>query len=137
MSNDKMREEFEAAIALETGRPVQEFRDDRQGESYASTGPKYAWWGWKASREAVEQSQISPEVQAMLQQFAAEEAEEIQRAESFVRATGRASISALQRNFKISYGGACRLMDKLVSRGIVSPIDAEGRRSVLPDQVKP
>lgn len=51
MSNDKMREEFEAAIALETGRPVQEFRDDRQGESYASVGPKYAWWGWKASRE--------------------------------------------------------------------------------------
>lgn len=50
---DKMRDEFEAAIALETGRPVREFRDDRQGESYASTGPKYAWWGWKASREAM------------------------------------------------------------------------------------
>ena len=52
--SDKMREEFEAAISIETGRPVQEFRDDRQGESYASVGPKYAWWGWKASREAVE-----------------------------------------------------------------------------------
>ena len=51
--SDKMREEFEAAIALETGRPVLEFRDDRRGESYASTGPKYAWWGWKASREAL------------------------------------------------------------------------------------
>ena len=50
---DQMRDEFEVAIALETGRPVQEFRDDRQGESYASTGPKYAWWGWKTSLEAM------------------------------------------------------------------------------------
>ena len=88
--------------------------------------------GWQASREALEQPVISPEVQAMLKQFEVDEAAEIQRAEAFVRATERASISALQRNFKLNYASACRLMDKLVARGIVSPIDSEGRRIVLP-----
>lgn len=44
------RDAFEAAISLESGMSVESFRNDRDGDSYSSIGPKYAWWGWQASR---------------------------------------------------------------------------------------
>ncbi|QOI04585.1 DNA translocase FtsK [Pseudomonas savastanoi] len=140
MSNDKMREEFEAwalarFINSATMKPLQRSADEPDGYHYPVLNT--AWDAWKASREAQEKSEASPEVQAMLSQFEADEADEIRRAEAYVRATGRASISALQRNFKMGYGSACRLMEKLVTHKVVSPIDAEGRRTVLPEQVKP
>ncbi|MDI3184679.1 DNA translocase FtsK [Pseudomonas paracarnis] len=143
---DKMREEFEAAyvegLVSRCGEgfrstAVHSLTEKRPDGEYLHYPDFIAWWAWRASREALELSQTSPEIQEMLKQFEADEAEEIRRAESFVRETCRASISALQRDFKIGYENACRLMDKLVARGIVSPIDAEGRRTVLPEQVKP
>ena len=130
---EKMREQFEAWVEANLGLSIRRVPSG----SYQSFGVYSAWEAWRASREALEHSQVSPKVQAMLKQFEADEAEEIRLADSFVRKTGRASISALQRNFKISYGNACRLMDKLVARGVVSSIDAEGRRTVLPEQAKP
>ena len=74
-------------------------------------------------------------VKAMLDRMEAEEQAMYLLAATFVRETCRASISALQRNFKLNYGSACRLMDGLVIRGVVSPIDSEGRRTVLPVSV--
>ncbi len=98
----------------------------------------HSWGVWKASREASVVATATlggtdrPELEALLERLAAEEKSAIQRAEAFVRETGRASISALQRNFKIGYERASRLMDQLVDLGVVTPIDSEGRRSILP-----
>ena len=51
--SDLMREEFESAMSLETGLSIELFELDRNGDSYLSTGPKYAWWAWNASRECL------------------------------------------------------------------------------------
>jgi DNA segregation ATPase FtsK/SpoIIIE-like protein len=125
-----IREEFEAWL-LEVHGLDSVWQEERN--CFADFPAHLAYQAWQASREAAEQSAMGPELQAMLSQFEADENAQIQRAETFVRATSRASISAIQRNFKLNYGSACRLMDKLVARGIVSPIDSEGRRSVLPE----
>lgn len=86
---------------------------------------------------APESEEVSPEVKAMLDRMEAEEQTLHLLAAAFVRKTSRASISALQRNFKLSYGNACRLMDGLVRQGVVSSIDSEGRRTVLPVSKEP
>jgi len=93
---------------------------------------KAAAWAWQASRDTAQVADINPEVAALMQRIDDEERGKTLLAETFVRETGRASISALQRKFKIGYGSACRLMDRLVVEGVVSPIDSEGRRQVLP-----
>lgn len=51
--SDLMRKEFESAMSLETGLSIELFELDRNGDSYLSTGPKYAWRAWKASRECL------------------------------------------------------------------------------------
>lgn len=51
--SDLIRKEFESAMSLETGLSIELFELDRNGDSYLSTGPKYAWWAWKASRECL------------------------------------------------------------------------------------
>lgn len=76
------------------------------------------------------------EAQKLIAQLDADAEEQAMQAEAFVRESGRASISALQRHFKICYGNACRLMDQLVLRNVVSQIDHEGRRTIL-EKVKP
>lgn len=76
------------------------------------------------------------EAQQLIAQLEADAEERAVQAEAFVRESGRASISALQRHFKICYGSACRLMDQLVARKVVSQIDHEGRRTILP-KVRP
>lgn len=59
------------------------------------------------------------------------EAELLNSAELFVKETGRVSISAIQRKFKVDYWKACRAMEGLEVREVVSPIDSEGRRALL------
>lgn len=133
MSIEKVREEFEAWVLREY--PNQHMGRFATGE-YHSTVIEHCWQAWQASRAAQERSATSQEVQALLSQFDADEVEEVRAAEEFIRESGRCSISALQRKFLIGYNRACRLMDKLVALKVVSPIDAEGRRTVLPEQVK-
>ncbi|WP_346399941.1 hypothetical protein [Pseudomonas syringae] len=59
MSNDKMREEFEAACtkhAIEAGYPEHDHGFDRHSEDrncYSDTHTQAAWWAWQASREAL------------------------------------------------------------------------------------
>lgn len=136
---DKMREEFETAyVEGLVGRCGEGFRstavysltEKRPDGEYLHYPDFIAWWAWQASRASMVVA--SPEVKAMLDQMEAEEGALFLKAEAFLRETNRASISALQRNFKLAYGSACRLMDAMVLRGVVSPIDSEGRRSVLP-----
>ncbi|WP_265184192.1 DNA translocase FtsK [Pseudomonas aeruginosa] len=52
-------------------------------------------------------------------------------AEKFVVESQRASISALQRKFKIGYNEAVRQMEGLEAKGVVSTVDDKGARSVL------
>jgi len=49
----------------------------------------------------------------------------------FVIESRRASISAVQRHFKIGYNRAARLIEDLERQGVVSPMDNSGSRKVL------
>nr|WP_277354973.1 DNA translocase FtsK [Salinicola salarius] len=52
-------------------------------------------------------------------------------ARQFVVSEKRASISALQRRFKIGYNRAARLIEDLERAGVVSAMDNSGKRRVL------
>jgi hypothetical protein len=51
--NDKMREEFEAAIAEEAGQPLVAIQLSRMADSYSTSSLIYAWWAWRQSRKAL------------------------------------------------------------------------------------
>jgi recombination associated protein RdgC len=59
------------------------------------------------------------------------EEELIRAAEQFVVDTQRASISAIQRKFKIGYNQAARLVESLEAKGVVSAMNQQGARTVL------
>lgn len=58
--NDKMREEFEAAVLSEY--PNQNMGKFASGE-YQSTTIEHCWWAWQASRAAIEVELPAPAVQ--------------------------------------------------------------------------
>lgn len=123
-----MKSEFLAAFRAEFGfgEMTATANDD------AAAMLKAAAWAWQASRKSVQIADVNPDVAALMQRLDDEARGQALLAEAFVRESGRASISALQRHFKIAYGPARRLMDRLVADGVVSSIDSEGRRHVLP-----
>ena len=45
--------------------------------------------------------------------------------------TRRASISSVQRKFRIGYNRAARLIEAMEENGIVSPMNSNGSREVL------
>lgn len=49
----------------------------------------------------------------------------------FVRESGRASISAIQRKLKIGYNRAARLIETLEEEGVVTPMSSNGSREVI------
>ena len=51
---------------------------------------------------------------------------------SFVRASGRVSLSYMQRHFKIGYNRAARLIEAMQSEGVLGKPKSEGGREVLP-----
>ncbi|MGV6475382.1 hypothetical protein [Azotobacter vinelandii] len=56
MEQDKMREDFEAAMNAEAkagGYEVDWSRSEIDSKRYANPAVRSAWWGWRASREAV------------------------------------------------------------------------------------
>lgn len=65
------------------------------------------------------------------EEIKAEEDEFLKRAVEFVIGSKKASISALQRALKIGYNRSARLMEELQYRGIVSPPDHAGLRTVV------
>ena len=48
-----MREEFEVAIAEESGQPLVAIQLSRMADSYSTSALIYAWWAWQQSRKAV------------------------------------------------------------------------------------
>ncbi len=61
-----------------------------------------------------------------------------QRAMELVVSTGHASISMLQRRFKVGYARAARLIDMMERAGVVGPFEGSKPREVLltPDQIQ-
>ncbi len=53
------------------------------------------------------------------------------QAVDFVVAAGKASISAVQRELQLGYNRAARLVELMETNGVVSPMDASGKRTVL------
>lgn len=49
----------------------------------------------------------------------------------FVRESGRASVSAVQRKLKIGYNRAARMIEEMERQGIVTPMASDGSRSVI------
>jgi S-DNA-T family DNA segregation ATPase FtsK/SpoIIIE len=61
-----------------------------------------------------------------------EDADEfIRDAINFVSEKGKASVSMLQRQFRIGYNRAARMMEMLEAKGVVGPEDGSKRRKVL------
>ena len=50
---------------------------------------------------------------------------------TFVRESGRASISAVQRKLLIGYNRAARMIEEMERQGIVTPMASDGSRSVI------
>lgn len=50
---------------------------------------------------------------------------------AFVRESGRASISAVQRKLLIGYNRAARMIEEMERQGIVTPMASDGSRSVI------
>lgn len=53
------------------------------------------------------------------------------QAVAFVTKTGKASMSAIQRQFKIGYNRAARLVEAMEQNGLISPMNSSGQRTVL------
>ena len=50
---------------------------------------------------------------------------------AFVRESGRASISVVQRNLMIGYNRAARMIERMEAEGIVTPMNSNGAREVI------
>lgn len=74
---------------------------------------------------------IDDEIEKSEQRLHKKDAAMIEQAIEFVKETRRASVSALQRKFKIGFNQAARLMDTMESMGVVSKPGHNGVREVL------
>ena len=63
--------------------------------------------------------------------------EKYDEAVAFVAETGQASISLIQRRFRIGYNRAARIVEKMEQEGIVGPSDGVKAREVLVKKIEP
>ncbi|MDM5100369.1 DNA translocase FtsK [Aeromonas salmonicida] len=63
--------------------------------------------------------------------FKGEEDPMYQPVVEFVLGSGRASVSAIQRQFKIGYNRAARLTEAMEAKGVISKLDSQGLRKVI------
>lgn len=59
--------------------------------------------------------------------------EKYREAVRIVKETGQASISMLQRRLRVGYNRSARMIEQMERDGIVTPVDAMGRRQVIMD----
>ena len=55
---------------------------------------------------------------------------------AFVAETGQASISLIQRRFRIGYNRAARIIEKMEAEGVVGPSDGVKPREVLVKKIE-
>jgi len=67
----------------------------------------------------------------LLEEVEGEQDEFYDQAVAFVTESRRASISAVQRQFRIGYNRAARLVEEMEAAGVVSPPEHNGQREVL------
>lgn len=60
----------------------------------------------------------------------------ISKAETYIRAEEKASTSYIQRKLAIGYNRAAKIIEELEARGVLSPADHVGKRSILPPKGK-
>jgi DNA segregation ATPase FtsK/SpoIIIE, S-DNA-T family len=63
--------------------------------------------------------------------------EKYDEAVAFVAETGQASISLIQRRFRIGYNRAARIVEKMEEEGVVGPSDGIKAREVLVKKIEP
>jgi S-DNA-T family DNA segregation ATPase FtsK/SpoIIIE len=63
--------------------------------------------------------------------------EKYDEAVAFVAETGQASISLIQRRFRIGYNRAARIVEKMEREGVVGPSDGVKPREVLVKKIEP
>jgi S-DNA-T family DNA segregation ATPase FtsK/SpoIIIE len=63
--------------------------------------------------------------------------EKYDEALGFVAETGQASISLIQRRFRIGYNRAARIIEKMEEEGVVGPSDGVKPREVLVKKIEP
>jgi len=69
--------------------------------------------------------------EAFAEEGSAEDDPLYDRAVAFVTQTRRASISAVQRQLRVGYNRAARMIETMEKTGIVGPLEGSGRRNVL------
>jgi S-DNA-T family DNA segregation ATPase FtsK/SpoIIIE len=86
-----------------------------------------------ASRGRVEPSYVEEVTEPKEDPKASEEPDDalLPEAASFVVATQQASVSAVQRRFRVGYSRAGRIIDALERRGVVGPYEGSKARSVV------
>ena len=94
-------------------------------------------WKNRQSVSYLEEVTKSPELSEGPNGDSDEEKDEFyDQAVAFVIDSRRASISAVQRKFRIGYNRAARLIETMESAGIVSEMNSNGNREVLSQKVE-
>ena len=94
-------------------------------------------WKNRQSVSYLEEVTKSPETSEGPNGESDEEKDEFyDQAVAFVIDSRRASISAVQRKFRIGYNRAARLIETMESAGIVSEMNSNGNREVLSQKVE-
>ena len=89
-------------------------------------------WKNKEDVDYLEEVTKAPEVADINTEGGDSEKDEFyDQAVSFVLETRRASISAVQRKFRIGYNRAARLIEAMEDAGLVSEMNSNGNREVL------
>jgi DNA segregation ATPase FtsK/SpoIIIE, S-DNA-T family len=116
-------------------KPVSALRPSRVQGAFISEGEveRVVSASAAASRGRVEPSYVEEVTEPKEDPRASEEPDDelLPEAASFVVATQQASVSAVQRRFRVGYSRAGRIIDALERKGVVGPYEGSKARSVV------
>jgi DNA segregation ATPase FtsK/SpoIIIE, S-DNA-T family len=116
-------------------KPVSALRPSRVQGAFISEGEveRVVSASAAASRGRVEPSYVEEVTEPKEDSKASEEPDDelLPEAASFIVATQQASVSAVQRRFRVGYSRAGRIIDALERKGVVGPFEGSKARSVV------